>query len=83
MLGRFFTKLGNPCFNAGNVTAQRAKTARFLQLSAGLLQAQVENFLPHVPAVRQQFRQRLILKFFSLILLHVAIQLTLRRGGGK
>ncbi len=57
-------------FNARDVTPQYPQPRRFLELGAGLLQAQVENLLPPIPAIRQEFGQRLLLNLFPLRLLH-------------
>src|SRR5579872_5590305 len=47
-------QLRHPRLNARHVLAQRAQTGRVLQLAAGLLQTQVKNLLPEVPALGRQ-----------------------------
>src|SRR2546426_507859 len=66
----FVAKLRNPGFNAGNVAAQGAKAARFFELGAGLLQAEIENVVPEVAAISQQFRHGLFLNLFAFFFFH-------------
>jgi hypothetical protein len=69
-LGRFFAQSGYAGFDAGNIAAQRAQASRFFELGAGLLQAQVKDFLAQVASVRSQLFQRFFLNLFALSLLH-------------
>jgi hypothetical protein len=70
MLSSFIAELGNSGFDAGNVAAKGVKARGFLELSAGLLKAQIEDFLAHIAAISMEFRKRLFLNFFALILFH-------------
>src|SRR5580765_3827137 len=69
-LCRFFTQHRDPGLDPRDVPPQRAQPRRFFQPRAGLLQTEVKNFLPQIPAVSQQFGQRLFLEIFSLGLFH-------------
>jgi len=60
--------VGTYAFDAGDVAAKSVKARRFFELSAGLLEAEIENLLAHVAAVRHEFGKRLFLDFFALIL---------------
>jgi hypothetical protein len=62
--------LGNTGFDAGDVAAKSVKARRFFELSAGLLEAEIENLLAHVAAICHEFGKRLFLDFFALILFH-------------
>ena len=58
-------------FQTGNFAAQFAETRRFFQLTAGLLQSEIEKFLTQVAALRGEFRRRHIFKLrFLFGLLH-------------
>src|SRR5437016_4646913 len=61
--GGLAAQFGNSGFNSGDVAAQQPEPRRFFQLGAGLLQAQVKQFLAQVAALGRQLDQRQILQF--------------------
>jgi hypothetical protein len=62
--------LGNTGFDSSNVAAESAKAGGFFQLGAGLLEAQIENFLAQIPAFSVQFSRGFLLNVFALFFLH-------------
>jgi hypothetical protein len=68
--GGFFAELGKSGFDTSDVAAKSVKARGFFELSTGLLEAQIENLLAQIAAIRHEFGKRLFLNFFALILFH-------------
>jgi hypothetical protein len=62
--------LGKSGFDTSDVAAKSVKARGFFELSTGLLEAQIENLLAQIAAIRHEFGKRLFLNFFALILFH-------------
>ncbi len=70
ILRGFIAQLGEARLDAGDVATQDAQAGRFFELCACLLQAQIENLLPQIAPIGQQFLERLFLNLFTLRLFH-------------